>query len=859
VRQGSLDVPAGDLTTSAGDVLLRTRGQAYRGDDFAVLPLITRADGVRLTVGDVAHVRDAFAEVDDAARFDGQPSVVVKVYRVGDQNALELAATVRDYVASAKDGMPAGITLTVWNDFSTFLRGRIDLLVNNAVQGFFLVFLVLALFLRFKLAFWVSVGIPVSFFGCLMLMPTLDVTINMISLFSFILVLGIVVDDAIVIGENVHTWQARGLPPGEAAKKGTLEVALPVTVAVLTAVIAFMPMMFIEGFMGKIFRVIPIICVTTLMFSLIETQLALPAHLSHPSFTGTLLQRLGFGPAIAWCTHHWGRVQGAMNGGLQRFVARVYQPILERCLAWRYTTLAAFTALVVVTGGMVVSGIVGWSFFPEVEGDHIIVSYSLPPGASKQQSEALARRIEAAALKVQDETGGPGAAVSHLLVTIGSQPMRGQRDRGAGGSGANIGELVMALRPTQERTVTTREVEQRWRALTGPVPEARELTFSSAVASAGEAINIQLSGHDMRALVACANAIKVCLATIAGVHSITDTRASGKRELVLGLKPEAEALGLREADLARQVRQAFYGEEAQRVQRGRDEVKVMVRYPESERRALGDLDQMRIRVDGQSLPLSEVAEVVSGEGYTLISRAERERIVNVKAGVDPALARTSEINAALQQTALPDILRDFPGVSFDMEGEAREQQESMMPLLVGFAGSLVLIYVVIAVSFRSYILPMVIMGAIPFGVIGAVLGHVVMGLDLTILSICGVVALSGVVVNDSIVLVDFVNAARAEGVPLTQAIRQAGARRFRPILLTSATTFIGLVPVIIAGRQEVQAQFLVPMAVSLGFGGVFSTVISLILVPTSYLVLDDLRRLFSAGDDAAHAVAPASV
>nr|MBA3685258.1 efflux RND transporter permease subunit [Planctomycetota bacterium] len=811
----------------------------------AAIPVATRADGSSLAIGDIAAVRDGFAEVDIASRFDGRPAVLVQVFRVGDQNALDLAAAVRDYVAGAQARLPAGVSLTVWNDTSLFLSGRISLLLTNAAQGFFLVFLVLALFLRFKLAWWVSIGIPVSFLGALCFLPLLDVSINMISLFAFILVLGIVVDDAIVVGENIHHHRSLGLGSAEAARRGVREVALPVAVAVMTAVISFLPMMNVPGFMGKIWRVIPVVCIATLLFSLVETQLALPSHLAHE---GGLLERVG-----AWLTRPlrpllplWTGLQGACARGLDRFVARIYVPLLDRCLAWRYATFAVFVAAMILTVGLIAGGRLRFTYFPSVEGDIVAADVVLPPGATAAQTADAVGRLEAAAIRLRAEleesAGEP--IVDHLLASVGTQPYRGMvGGPGAGAtSGSGVGEVMLALVPSERRSMPTHEVQRRWRELVGELPGVSELAYSADIASAGNAVEVRFAGDDLVALGDIAEDLRAELETFTGVYNITDDHRQGKDELVLRLSPAAETLGIGQLDLARQLRQAFYGEEAQRVQRGRDDIKVMVRYPEAERATVGDLDSFRVRADdGRELPLRSVAEVEAGAGYSRISRSDRKRTVTVSASLDPAVANGNEVNARLAADTLPTVLRDHPGTTWSMEGEAREQRESMSGLASGYLLSLLVIYVMIAVSFSSYVQPLIIMGAIPFGIVGAALGHLIMGLDLSILSVCGIVALAGIEVNDSIVLVEFINRARAAGMPIQQALREAGPRRFRPIFLTSATTFIGLLPVIVSGQLSVQAKFLVPMAVSLGFGGVFSTAITLLLVPCAYAVIEDLK------------------
>jgi len=854
VRAGSLDLPGGNLRTAGGEVLLRTRSQAYSGRDFAALPLLTRADGTRVLLGEIARIDDGFADGDRSARFDGRPAVVVSVFRVGQQNALAVAQAARDHVERARATLPAGIALTVWNDTSLILTDRIDLLVSNAVQGFLLVFLVLALFLRFRLAFWASMGIPVSFCGCLLLMPVLDVSINMISLFAFILVLGIVVDDAIVIGENTHARRLRGEGAVESATKGVLEVAAPVAAAVLTAVIAFAPMLMLEGFMGKIFRVIPLICITTLFASLIETLLCLPAHLAHGG--GRTWRWFELAGLAGW----WGRIQDAMNAGLEWFATRVYQPLLDGCLRRPLPTLAGFAAVLAITVTVVVGGLIKFDFFPQVEGDIVVVDVALPAGAAATQTAAAVRQIEAAAIALRDRlnAGRPAdrRVVRHLLTTIGSQPYRIAANRGdaTGFSDPHLGEVILQLAPTPERDLTTAAVEQALRAAVGEVAGAEEVTYSTAIAHIGAAVDVQLSGPDLAELAVVAGRLKAELAAIPGVHGITDSNGTGKRELVVTALPGAGALGLRQADIARQVRQAFFGEEAQRVQRGREEVKVMVRYPANDRRTLGGLDALHLRTPaGDVVPLAAVARLAPGAGYTAIQRSDRRRTIDITADLDKAVANGGEVNRVITAGILPRLLAEHPGVAFSLEGEQREQGDAFKDLAFGALIALALIYGVLAVVFRSFAQPFLLLIALPFGLVGTVVGHLLFGFDLSVMTLMGLVALSGVVVNDSIVLVEFINQARAGGMAMEEAVRTAGAKRFRAIMLTATTTFIGLVPIIIAGRLSVQAQFLVPMAITLGFGSMCSVLTSLVLVPTCYRLLEAAKARLRGGGGAAAA------
>ena len=843
VRRSSLDLSGGSLKTSGGEILLRTVGQAYHGPEFDEIVVMTRPDGTRVHLREVATVVDGFEDTDQEARFNGLPVVMVQVFRVGDESALQVASAVQEYVEQLRPELPEGIRAEVWQDASEILRSRLNLLLRNGAQGLALVFAVLALFLRFRISIWVSIGIPLSFLGALMVMAWTGTSVNMLSLFAFILVLGIVVDDAIVVAENVDRERQRGLSGLKAAVRGVQGISVPVVFAVLTSVLAFMPMLNLPGIMGKFLAVIPLTVIPALLFSLVESQLVLPAHLSHE---GRLIGTLACVPPFRW----WTRLQEAVSRALFGFVDHVYRPTLSLALRWRYAAISMGVATLLGAGGLVAGGFVKFFFFPDIEGDVIAAQLAMPEGTSAQVTARAVARLEESALQIRRELEdegeeGPRRVVRNLMASIGEQPyLTQQRGFAAAGGpivGSHFGEVVIELVPSEERVISSAEVANRWRDLCGPIPGTTELTFASALMHAGDPIHVQFTGHDIDELRAVAEELKGHLVNYQGVFDAKHTYRSGKDELVLDVEPAAEALGLSRMALARQVRQGFYGEEAQRVQRGRDEVKVMVRYPEEDRRSLYGLESMRVRTpSGGEVPFSAVASSDRRQGYSTIARADRRRMVNVTANVDHAVANPNEIIEALREDVLPGLLEAHPGVSYSLEGQSSDQMETMMTGGRLFLLALLAMYGLMAIPFRSYLQPAIIMLAIPFGVVGAIVGHLVMGIDLSILSLMGIIALSGVVVNDSLVMVDFVNRNRDAGLSVVEAARAAGVARFRPILLTTLTTFAGLTPLLL--EQSLQARFLVPMAVSLAFGVVFATVISLILVPCAYLVLDDLKR-----------------
>jgi multidrug efflux pump subunit AcrB len=838
VRRSSLDLPGGEITTEGGEVLLRTEGQAYRGRDFERLPLLTLPGGTRLTVGDVATVVDGFADTDQAARFDGEPAVLVQVFRVGDQNALAVARQVRDYVAAARERMPEGVRLTTWQDESRVLASRLDLLIRNGRMGFVLVFLVLALFMRLSLAGWVALGIPISFLGALALMPVFDVSINLISLFAFIVVLGIVVDDAIVVGENVFSEIEAGRRGTPAAVAGATAVSKPVIFAILTTIAAFVPLLTVGGNTGKIMRVIPLIVIATLAFSLVESLLVLPNHLSHLSHEKKRVSRLRRG---------WQRVRKGFQRGVGWSIERMYKPSLRWALTWRWVTVALALALLLVVGGLVAGGWVEFVFFPDVEADNVVALVAMPPGTPAERTSRAVRQIERAALElareIEAEAGTP--IIRHVLATIGEQPFAsasaGPHPGGPAVSAGHLGEVNVELVPSEERRLTSGEVAARWRRRTGPVPGADELTFTSSLFSAGSPVYVQLAGGDLELLQRIADRLKAELGRYPGVQDVTDTYRPGKQEIELSITPEAEAAGLSLAAVGRQVRQAFFGEEAQRVQRGRDDVRVMVRLPEESRRSLGGLEDLRFRApDGVEVPFSTAVVGRTSRGPATIERVDRRRVLAVTADIDTEVANANQVIADLEARVLPELLAGHPGIAYSFEGEQQEQRDTLAGLRRGFVFALLAIYALLAIPFRSYAQPFIVMSAIPFGLIGAVLGHLLLGLDLTVLSMFGIVALTGVVVNDSLVMVDFINRkVREEGVPVRQAIRESGVERFRPILMTSLTTFAGLAPLLF--EKSVQAKFLIPMAVSLAFGVLFATFITLVLVPCGYFILEDAK------------------
>ena len=836
IRQASQDLPAGEIKSRGGMILVRTKEKRYWGPQYADIVIINNPDGTEVSLGELGEVKDTFAETDEEARFNDHPAAMIKVFRVGKQKPTDISAMVKKYVHEKQLQLPESVKLATWNDTSELLQSRMNLLRKNAFYGLALVFIALSLFLEIRLALWVMLGIPISFCGALLLMPFMDVSINMISLFAFIMALGIVVDDAIVVGENVYAHRQKGEPFNQASVRGTMEVAGPVVFSVLTSIVAFIPLLTIEGIMGKFIKVIPMVVISVLLISLIESIFVLPAHLSWgkarplaSGFFGTIERlRLKFGKV------------------LERFIQGPYRRFLRRSLHNRYATLAVAMSILLISLGLVGGGIIKFRFMPAVESDIIMVSLEMPQGTPVEQTAGIEEYLVKQGMSTvadYDKTLPDGQSIfRHLYAVVGGTIAKGGPAGGYAASSSNLSDIAMVLTPSENREITATELSQRWRQRVGELPGIESLVFTSNLVHMGANIDIQIAHDDFNILRNAADQVKQTLELYPGVSDIADNFSLGKRELKIRLKPEARTLGITEEDLGRQVRAAFYGAEALRLQRGRSEVKIMVRYPQTDREHLSSLEDMRIRTaGGGELPLERAARITAGRGYSEINRYNRKRVIDVTANVDAHIANAEEILADIQQTKLAQLSRDYPGLSFSMEGEEKERRDSVNSMKKGFLLALLGIYALLAIPFRSYSQPLLIMTAIPFGMVGALLGHLIMGYDLSILSIFGIVALSGVVVNDSLLFIHTINTNRRQGIKLMPAAITAGTRRFRPIMLTSLTTFFGLVPMIL--EQSMQAKFLIPMAISLGFGIMFATGITLILIPNLYLILEDCRRL----------------
>lgn len=822
VRFGSLDLPAGSIDSSTGDILLRTKGQAYTGTDFENIVVRTNPDGTRLMLSDIANVQDAFEERERYTLHNGKPAIAIRVLSVGDQSELAIAKTVRDYVNDKRANLPSGVGVAYWADISYYLKGRLDMMNKNLLSGALLVFLILALFLRLKLAFWVMVGLPVAFLGTLWLMRIPEVSINMLSLFGFILVLGIVVDDAIIIGESVYTKIRKDGHSTKNVVDGTMEVAVPATFGVLTTVAAFMPILLISGIFGQFFSAIGWVVILALIFSLVESKLILPAHLAHMKIKPVEEEKQ------TWLY----RIQRRFAEGLQNFGNNRYVPWVRAAIKNRYLTVSLFVSALVLSLSLLFGGVLRVVAFPDLAGDFIQVNIEMNEGSPASTTHRALDRLQATLVEVDEELSSEqGAAAGSVVNTTF---IWSGRD--------TAGTLLVELVKDESALVSAKEVERRWREKIGEIAGAKTLSFSSAGGpGGGPSVAFNLVGSDLPKLQAAAAELASKIRSYDGVFDIRNSYEGGNREIKLNIKPEAESLGLSLNDLARQVRQAFFGEEVQRIQRGKDEVKVMVRYPKDERDSIGYLENMRIRTPtGDEVPFDTVAEVEFSSSPTVIRRFNRERAISVSAEVDKDVAEPGKIASDIRSEYLPELLARYPGVNTRLDGATEDEQQLYSDLLAGFAFAVFLIYALMAIPLRSYFQPLLIMSVVPFGIIGALFGHLVMGLDVSMLSMFGIIALSGVVVNDSLILIDFVNRARRKGAPIYDAVVNAGRSRFRAILLTSLTTFLGLAPIVFF-ETSLQAQIVIPMAASLAFGIVFSTVNTLFMIPALYMIGEDFK------------------
>ena len=852
VREASIDLPGGAVKTRRGEVLVRTTERRDFGEEFRDITLIARADGTNVRLRDVAAVVDGFRETDEELRYQGRPAVDLQVYRVGDEAPLDVSAAVHGLVDRLEDSLPESLGLAVVADESEDYRDRLSVLTRSGVAGLILIVAVLGVFLRPAVAVWVSAGIAISFCGSFLLIGPLGVSINVLSLFAFILVLGIAVDDAVVVGESIFQHRRAGNRL-DAAIAGTREVLTPVTVAVSTTIIAFLPLMFVPGFAGRLLRSIPLIVIPVLVLSLVEAVFILPAHLRH-------VGRVGRGERTARA--RWskllrgpGALQRRFSEWVERVIAERVPPAIRRLVRDRYVTVAVMSSVMIVAVGFVVGGHVRFNLLPSIEGQSASGVIELPFGAPAADTREVARLMSRAAEEVGAELLAEGRMRPRADGSMPDSVFRGMTTLIGGlstgpsglsgalaGFGGHMGVVTAYFAPDAERGFSSAEFTARWRERVGDVAGVDRLSFDfSGGPSAGAKVSVELAHTETAVLEAAARRVAGALAAYDGVFDVDDGFSVGKRQLDLELKPAALGLGLSEAEVAAQVRGAFFGAEAIRQQRGRDELRVYVRLPKGERDSVHAIENLLIRTPGGGeIPLRQAAYMRSGRSFTEILRIDGRRVVTVSADLDPTVTAGGEVRAALARDVLSGVIADTPGLSFSFSGEQQAQAEAASALIRGTIVALLAMYALMAIVFGSYLQPLVVLSAVPFGLFGAIVGHAIMGYDLSLLSVFGLVALSGVVVNDSLVLIDAVNRLRSRGRSLLDAVVGGVTRRARPVVLTSLTTFLGLTPLIL--ERSNGAQWLIPMALSLGFGVLFVTGIALILVPCTYMMAEDLKR-----------------
>ena len=832
IRQNSLDLSAGSIRTESVRVLLRSSSQAVDRDSFEKI-IISSNDGAEVTLGDVATVRESFDDNKRVTRINGERCVIAEVKRLEGESALHIADTVHEYVADGHSRFPEGVTLTTWDDDSVSLRGRISTLFWNLLQGCVLVFILLGIFLRLSLAFWVVIGIPISFAGGLMLMPSLGITANVMSLFGFIIVLGIVVDDAIVTAEHVYSKLKTGMDPLEATVLGTKEIAVPVTFGILTTVVAFIPLAFFDGWLGTLARQIPYVVIPVLLFSLVESKLILPSHLKHLKINRT-------------DNGIFTRIQRFVSKGLDFLIERAYNPFISFAVKFRYVTVSLFIAIALGSIGFIYSGVMGFESIPSVDRYYISASLKMAEGTTFEQTDDRITQIRDAAYQLRDKfTDGPEGQtlIGNIITSSGGRPNRNYTNE-------REGHVLVEIVPPSKREFEgpkNQEVAEVWRELVGDIQGSRSF-FIRTERSGGrifnqdEDIELELRGTDTEQMKALAEEMERVLEDQPGIQSANTSIENDQDEFLITILPYGRDLGLTQEQLARQVRRAFHGEEAQTIQRGEDSTKVMVRFPEKERESLHTLDDLQIALPNDStISMSQVATITRGSSPPEIDRRDGSRIYTISAS---RTGKDVDIDV-IAQTITPifdNMVKDVPGTSWTYRGSLAETKENKQRIWVTAGLLIFTLFALLAIPFRSVTQPIFVLLAIPFGAVGAILGHIVMDITPSFLSLFGLLALTGVVVNDSLVMVDFTNARRRAGASVRDAILQSGAARFRPILLTSLTTFAGLLPLIF--ERSIQAQFLIPMAVSLAFGIIFATFITLLLIPCAYVITEDVKGFF---------------
>ncbi|MCF8303225.1 MAG: efflux RND transporter permease subunit [Bacteroidales bacterium] len=812
IARSSEDIPAGSVETASGEILLRMKERKQWAEEFGNIDIISSTSGSTVTLTDLAEITDGFEETGFHGQFNEQPSVSLQIYRIGEQSPLEIAEAVQYNLKDFGATLPPGVNYRIDSNRADDYRERLSLLTENGLLAIVIVLVILALFLEYRLAFWVMMGMAISFVGGLVFLPAIGLSINMISMFGFLVVLGIVVDDAIVVGENVYEYRQRGMGYLDAAIKGARDISRPVIFSILTNIIAFIPLLFIPGTTGKFWWPLPAVVITVLAVSLFEALFILPAHLGHVS--KKTFFRLG---------DYIKRGQQAFARVFQWFIDKRYKPFLEYTLKNRYITLSVALALLLIVGSYGYSDHMGIIMMPEVAADEIEAGVTLPVGTTTDQAAKVAKEITKSTRRMFDEND------LYKVADGVKTNVRGQ----------SFIDVEIVMKPPDKRDMTAQQVIELWRDEIGDIEGVDQITFEAERGPGGwqQDISVDISHSDIGVLEKASQAFFKQAQSFEATRDVNDNYNKGKAQFDFKLRTEGRNLGLTPSVVGQQLRDAFYGALAMRQLRGTNEIEVRVKLPREQRKDVHHLEDLRIRTpDGIEVPLMDVVEVTEGEAFTSINRRDGRRVITVGMDVEPPNAMTRVLES-LQQGVLPQLRADYPGITWSFQGTQAEMRESTQVLWGGFALAMLVIYALLAVAFSSYIQPLIVMAAIPFGIVGAVIGHILLGYDLSLISLMGVIALSGVVVNDSLIMIDYANKQRREK-PIFQAIHDAGLRRFRPIILTTLTTFGGLTPIILETSR--QATYLIPMAISLGFGIIFATSIILIIVPSLYMILEDI-------------------
>ncbi len=834
IRRNSYNYSMGTIRAKDEEYRIRAIGRKYQARDYEYIPVISNQDGTVITLGNIAEIRDTFEDSQMISRFNGKPAVSLDVFKTDQEDTIYISDKVKEFLERKKKELPSSINFSVTRDMAELIRGRLDMLVSNGILGLTLVFLCLWMFLDIRLSFWVTLGIPISLSGAMIVMSMSGCSINMLSLFGFIMVLGLIVDDAIVIGESVYDERARGASSYDAVVNGTSVVALPVVAAVLTTVIAFVPLFIVSGVMGKFISQIPIPVIAALGMSLIESLIILPVHLRHMPRMDEAHPPKNF--------NFVGKFRIKVSEVLDNFINNIYMPFLKKAVRWRYLALCIAVSVLIIIGGLVKSGLVKIIFFPKDDSNFIMAQIEMMPGTTIEETEKVADRILAGWQKVAKKYADKvavGKKLSEGVFTLIGATTR----HGGGATKTSELEINIDLVDSEYRDIISGDLITAWKQAVGPIAGALKTTFASRQGGpGGSPVAVRVKGENYNNILSAAHALKEKIATYPGIFDEKVDHEPGKREFVLTMKPSAYHHGLSLEDISQQIRGGFYGEKALEVQNGRDDIDVRIRYPEKTgRNSIEYFKSLYIKTPkGMRIPLTGVVDIKLQEGVNSTVRYDRKRVIDVTADLNEK-GNIVEIMTDLKENVFKDIENKY-SVICDVEGQEKERQEAMGGLYVGFPLAMLGIYFIIASMFRSYIQPVVIMTTIPFGLVGGILGHIIMGKPLSLLSMFGLVALAGIVVNDAIVLIEAVNDLMAEGMPLRVAVRMGGKRRFRAILLTTLTTSFGLMPLIL--ERSFQAQFLIPMAISIAFGVMFATVITLILMPCQLMILSDFRRLW---------------